>query len=76
MNGKREFSLSSEKLNHLSEYEQSEYERDEIALLPHALNPLFLVLCLETSSRPESTARFEILLQNASGGRAHSAVSN
>ena len=34
--------VPSEKLNRLSECEQSKYERDEIALLPFALNqPLF-----------------------------------
>ena len=36
----------SEKLNQLSECEQSKYERDEIALLPYALNPLFFGVAL------------------------------
>ena len=36
----------SEKLNHLSECGQSKYERDEIAPLPHALNPLFFGVTL------------------------------
>ena len=40
------FSLPSEKLNQLSECEQSKYERDEIALLLPALNPLFFGVTL------------------------------
>ena len=36
----------SEKLIHLFECEQSEYEQDEIALLPRALNPLFFGVAL------------------------------
>ena len=40
MHGRRGHSPPSEKLNQLSECGQSEYRRDEIALLPHALNPL------------------------------------
>ena len=42
----REHTLPSEKPNHLSECEQSAYERDEIALLLLALNPLFFVVTL------------------------------
>ena len=40
------YTLPSEKLNQLSECEQSAYERDEIALLPFALNPLFFGVTL------------------------------
>ena len=36
----------SEKLNQLYECDQSEYERDEIALLLPALNPLFFEVAL------------------------------
>ena len=46
MHGVRGLSLPSEKLNHLSKYEQSEYERDEIALLLPALNPLLFGVTL------------------------------
>ena len=56
MHGVRGSSLPSEKLNRLSECEQSEYEQDEIALLPPALNPLFfgvtLADVLEAGNQP------------------------
>jgi len=42
----RGFSLPSEKLNHLSECAQSEYERDEIVLSLYALNPLLFGVTL------------------------------
>ena len=40
MHEERGLSLPSENLNHVSECEQSAYERDEIAPLPPALNQL------------------------------------
>ena len=46
MDGRKGHSLPSEKLNQLSEGKQSAYERDEIALLLLALNPLFFGVTL------------------------------
>jgi len=70
-----EGSLSSEKLNHRSECGQSEYERDEIALLLPALNPLSIVVYSQISSKLGPAASVEILLQYMSGVGAYLTVS-
>ena len=58
----------SEKLNHLSECGQSalerDVERDEIALLPPALNPLSIVVCSQTSSKLGSAASIRLPREN------------
>ena len=65
----------SEKLNHLSECEQSEYERvKSVYLYTPRMCPMYtpipppFVLRSQTSLKPGLAASFEILLQYASGG--------
>ena len=53
----RGFSLPSEKPNPLSKCEQSAYERDEIVLLPPALNPPLIGVA---QRRPRSRDRRQV----------------